>query len=360
MPPARSAAGRQLTAGTLGLLLAAGGVAAGAAPDRGDQSAAAAPSYSIQRQVADTGDAGAGTVDPDLVNPWGLAQAPGGPLWVTNNGTSTSTVYGGGTAPSQQLDVTVAGGDPTGEIYNDTSAFEVGKRGARSPALFVFDSETGKLSGWAGGAATVVAARVRHAVFKGLALATAHGKPRLFATDFHHGRVVAFNGAWHRLKAKGFTDPRIPKHYAPFGIAALRGRLFVSYAKQDSDRGDDVAGAGHGFLDVYSATGKLEKRLVRRGALDSPWGLAIAPKGFGSYARDLLVGNFGDGQINVFDPATGKHLGMLRDAQGDVITLPGLWGLLPGNGMTAPRGSVAFSSGPGDEGHGLLGYLAVN
>jgi uncharacterized protein (TIGR03118 family) len=319
--------------------------------------AVAVSSYTVTKQVADTASAGAGTTDKQLVNAWGLAQSPSGPVWVANNGTSTSTVYGSGAAPTKDLSVAIKGEDPSGEVFNPTSGFTVGA--GHEPAEFIFDSETGKLSGWAGGASTVVAAGVPKAVFKGLAMAKVNKKPRLFATDFHHGVIDVFDSTWKQLPTKGFVDSQLPKGYAPFGIMAAQGKLYVSYAKQDSQKHDDVAGAGNGYVDLFSTQGGLLARLVSRGALNSPWGMTIAPTGFGSFAGDLLVGNFGDGVINVYDPSSGAALGALTDDTGSVLALPGLWGLLPGNGMTAPVGSVQFSAGPGGESHGLLGYLSV-
>lgn len=167
-----------------------------------------------------------------------------------------------------------------------------------------------------------------------------------------------FNARFHRVRVPGaFTDRRIPRSYAPFGIADIGGKLFVSYAKQDAQRHDDVAGPGHGFIDVYSPHGRLLRRLARRGALNSPWGMVIAPSAFGTFSDDLLVGNFGDGAINAFDPATGMNLGALKNTDGNPIAINGLWGLILGDGAAGTPQTLFFTAGIGDESHGLLGAI---
>jgi uncharacterized protein (TIGR03118 family) len=197
-------------------------------------------------------------------------------------------------------------------------------------------------------------------VLKGLALVQpASGGPEILVTDFKHGRVAAFDAAFRPLKLRhrAFTDRRIPHGYSPFGIAALGNRVVVTYALRDRAGKDDVKGPGRGFVDVYSASGRLLQRLVRRGVLNSPWGLATAPAHFGAFSGDLLVGNFGDGRIHAFDPRTGRLLGVLRNEHGRTIVIDGLWGLLPGNGTSAGTDDVWFSAGPQGESHGLVGVL---
>ncbi|MGZ4624757.1 MAG: TIGR03118 family protein, partial [Kineosporiaceae bacterium] len=181
----------------------------------------------------------------------------------------------------------------------------------------------------------------------------------LLVADFAHGLIVAFDGSFHRmpLPAWAFRDGSIPKGYAPFNVAVLGQQVFVTYALRNPTTNDDVKGAGHGFVDVYSASGRLLDRFARRGVLNSPWGLAIAPARFGAFSGDVLVGNFGDGRIHAFDPRTGQLLETLRDGHGHPIVIDGLWGLLPGNGTSAGTNDVWFSAGPQDESHGLLGVL---
>jgi uncharacterized protein (TIGR03118 family) len=321
--------------------------------------------------------------DPDLVNAWGLAAspgtdaAPGSPLWVADNGSDKATLYTGATPTSvskASLVVNVTGAAPTGQVFNpDTSAFIVrDKKGHSGASVFIFDTENGTIDGWnpavgAKGSNPSTVTEVAHnrgakAVYKGLALAQAsNGKPYLYATNFHSGRIEVYNHAFKRVSLPGgrFVDPYLPAGYGPFGIAEIGGELYVTFAKQDAMRHDDVAGPGHGFVDVFSNDGAFIRRLVTRGALDSPWGLAQAPAGFGQFSGDLLVGNFGNGHINVYSPATGAHLGQLRRANSRPIVIDGLWGLQFGNGNAARTNQLIFSAGPDGEAHGLLGKIAV-
>jgi uncharacterized protein (TIGR03118 family) len=303
--------------------------------------------------------------DPHLVNPWGLSQGPATPVWASDNGADVTTLYTGGgagqTPSAVPLVVSIPGGAPTGQAFNPTSSFVLPDG---QPALFVFAGEDGDLSAWNRGLTPLTSAvHVGHVPgggLKGLALlpATPRG-PEILVADFAHGRVAAFDGAFHRvaLPRWAFTDRRIPRGYAPFNVALLGSRVFVTYAKQDAAKHDDVAGPGHGFVDVYSTSGRLLDRFARRGVLNSPWGLAIAPAHFGAFSGAVLVGNFGDGRIHAFDPRTGRLLGTLRDGHRRPIVIDGLWGLLPGNGTSAGTSDVWFSAGPGGEKHGLLGVL---
>ena len=321
--------------------------------------------------------------DPDLVNAWGLAAspgtdaAPGSPLWVADNGSDKATLYTGATPTSvskASLVVNVTGAAPTGQVFNpDTSAFIVrDKKGHSGASVFIFDTENGTIDGWnptvgAKGSNPSTVTEVAHnrgakAVYKGLAIAQAsNGKTYLYATNFHSGRIEAYNSHFKRVSLPGgrFVDPRLPAGYGPFGIAEIGGVLYVTFAKQDAMRHDDVAGPGHGFVDVFSNDGAFVRRLVTRGALDSPWGLALAPAGFGQFSGDLLVGNFGNGHINVYSPATGAHLGQLRRANGRPIVIDGLWGLQFGNGNAAKTNQLIFSAGPDGEAHGLLGKIVA-
>ncbi len=306
--------------------------------------------------------------DPNLVNPWGVSEFPKGPLWVSDNGTDVSTLYtgavGGSPLTPVPLVVKIPGGAPTGQVFNGTKGFVVHHGKQSGTALFIFASEKGVISGWnpavgAVGKATStqaqLAVKVPHAVFKGLAIAGS----RLYAANFHSGHVAVFNSRFHRVLRGRFKDPRLPHGYAPFNVTTIGGNLYVSYAKQDADRGDDVAGPGHGFIDVYSPKGMLLHRLVRRGALNSPWGMVIAPSGFGSFSNDLLVANFGDGALNAFNPVTGAFLGPLKNADGNPIVISGLWGLILGDGAAGTPHTVFFTAGLADESHGLLGTITA-
>ena len=308
--------------------------------------------------------------DPDLVNPWGLAAGPTTPVWVADNGTDKATIYPGfvNGSPIQKapLVVSIPGGAPTGQVFNGTPGFEVHAGDASGPALFVFDSEAGLVTGWNPGVPppppstqAQVGARVRHAIYKGLALATTSAGSFLYAADFHHGRIDVFDQGFGRVHLSGrFRDHKLPHGYAPFNVQELGGRLYVAYAKQDADREDEVAGPGRGFVDVYSTSGHLLRRLVRRGQLNAPWGLAQAPaSGFGPFSGDLLVGNFGDGRINAYDPRTGAFQGRLRHEDGSPIQIEGLWALRFGNGVTGDPTTLLFTAGIDDEAHGLFGAI---
>jgi uncharacterized protein (TIGR03118 family) len=307
----------------------------------------------------------AAVTDPHLVNPWGLSQGPATPVWASDNGADVSTLYTGGgagqTPSAVPLVVSIPGGAPTGQAFNPTSAFMLPDG---QPALFVFAGEDGDLSAWNRGLTPLTSAvhvgAVKGGVLKGLALLpTSPYGPEILVADFAHGRIAAFDGAFQRIALPrwAFTDRRIPRGYAPFNVALLGSRVFVTYAKQDAARHDDVAGPGRGFVDVYSTSGRLLDRFARRGVLNSPWGLAIAPAHFGAFSGAVLVGNFGDGRIHAFNPWTGRLLGTLRNDRGRPIVIDGLWGLLPGNGTSAGTSDVWFSAGPGGEKHGLLGVL---
>lgn len=299
--------------------------------------------------------------DPDLVNPWGISFSPTSPIWVSDNGTGLSTIYNG-LGVKQGLVVTIppAGASaPTGQVFNGTTDF--------SGARFIFATEGGTIAAWSGGTNAVqkVDNSGGGSVYKGLALANNGSGNFLYATDFHNNAINVFDKNFNPVTLSGsFTDPNLPAGYAPFNIEASGGMLYVTYAVQDADKHDDVAGPGHGILDVFDANGNFVQRLVSHGALNSPWGMALAPVGFGSFGNDLLVGNFGDGTINVFDPATGNWLAQLDDANGNPITNLGLWDIAFGNGAQGTsKNTLYFTAGiPGPdniEDHGLFGRVQV-
>lgn len=320
--------------------------------------------------------------DPDLLNAWGLAatpgtdQAPGSPLWVSDNGSDKTTLFAGAAAGSvaQVLVVNITSGAPTGQVFNPdrTGFFVHDAAGHSGSALFIFASENGAIDAWnpgvgatGPGPSTVTETPISNganAVYKGLAIAQASdGHTYLYATNFRSGRVEVYDSNFQPAQLPGglFTDPAIPAGYAPFGIQELAGQLYVTYAKQDATLHDDVAGQGNGFVDVYTTDGALIRRLVSHGQLNSPWGLALAPAGFGGFGGALLVGNFGDGHINAYDPGTGTHLGQLRGPGGHPIVIDGLWGLRFGNGNAAKTEELLFSAGPNGEADGLLGKIVA-
>jgi uncharacterized protein (TIGR03118 family) len=351
--------------------------------------ASASVHHSTYRQVNLVSDIPGRTAapDPDLVNSWGVSaspgtnQAPGGSLWVSDNGKDKTTLYTAGTGTTVDksgLVVTITSGAPTGQVFNgDTNPRDFvvhDASGHSGAAAFIFASENGGIDGWnpnVGVAAgdsppstvtEVARANGANAVYKGLAQAQASdGKTYLYATNFRSRRVEVYDSDFMPVELPGglFVDRRIPAGYAPFDIAEFAGKLYVTYAKQDAGLEDDVAGPGHGFVDVFSNDGALIRRLVTRGALNSPWGLALAPGNFGRFSGALLVGNFGDGHINAYNPHTGAHLGQLRRPNGRPIAIDGLWSLHFGNGNVARTNQLIFSSGPDDEAHGLLGKLVL-
>ncbi|OLD99445.1 MAG: TIGR03118 family protein [Actinobacteria bacterium 13_1_20CM_4_69_9] len=322
-------------------------------------------SYTVTPLVSDVPGAAAVT-DPHLVNGWGLTRSGTSPWWVADNGTNLSTLYSAAGAP-QALVVGVDGG-PTGAVFAGIPGqFLVGTTAAPTtlgPASFIFASEDGMIRAWRGGstAALVTAHGGPFAKYKGLAIAQpTTGNPVLYAADFHNARVDVFNGAWQNVTPAGsFVDPMLPDGYAPFGIQTIGSRVFVSYAKQDADAADEIAGEGRGFVDAYDLAGNLLARVAQHGQLNAPWGLAAAPASFGRFAGDLLVGNFGNGQINAYEETAAgfEHRGTLRDSSGQKLVIDGLWALEFGNaGANGDPGTLFFTAGPDDESHGLFGTI---
>ncbi len=337
----------------------------------------------IQTNLISDGFVSALQTDPNLINPWGVAYGPTGPFWISDNGTGLTSVdkVVGSTVtlnliPAVTIPPAIPGGDtssPTGQVFNPFQASGAFMLPDGSPAVFLFATEDGTISGWNGAAGTQSIITVNEsldpsdgdetlglgAVYKGLAIAeTKHG-PMLYAANFRHGTVDVFDQNFNHVKS--FTDPHLPAGYAPFNVQVLNGNLYVTFALQDDTKHDDVAGAGHGFVDEFSLNGHLEARIASGGPLDSPWGLAIAPSSFGSYAGDLLVGNFGDGTIDAFSAHDHEFVGRLLGADGNPISIGDLWALIPGNGGSAGDPSALyFTAGVQDEAHGLFGSLTVN
>jgi uncharacterized protein (TIGR03118 family) len=321
----------------------------------------------VQRNlVADIASFGAVTIDPNLVNAWGLAFGPDGSLWVANNGSGTATFY---SQAGQKLQPTVAipsatagqPGVPTGTIYNTSADFVVPGTGA-GPALgaaqLIFAGEDGTISAWnsaAGSSAVLVADRsAQGAVYKGIAMGLNGDGMFLFLTNFKGNSIDVFDASFSLVSS--FNDGTIPAGFAPFGIQNIGNRLYVTYAKQKApDNHDDDPGVGNGFVDVFTTAGVLVRRFAANGTLNSPWGIAVAPAGLGKFAGNILIGNFGDGMIGAYDPSSGALVEMLRAPGGAPLTIPGLWGLAFAPGSS----TLFFSSGPNDESHGLVGTLAA-
>jgi uncharacterized protein (TIGR03118 family) len=309
--------------------------------------------------VANAAGTGAVTVDASLVNPWGIAFGSNGFLWVANNGSGVATVYDG-SGTKQPLTVTIPGaggaqGVPTGTLFNSTTDFVIP---GSTAASFIFAGEDGTISAWNTSEGTlahmVFDGSASGAVFKGIAMASSGGANRLYLTDFHNGHVDMFDASFHFMSS--FGDAGIPAGFAPFGIANIGGQLYVTYAKQHPPEDhDDEAGVGNGFVDVFNPDGTLARRFASNGTLNSPWAVVSAPSGFGIFAGDILVGNFGDGRIGAYNPTTGAFIDVLKDGAGNAIVIPGLWGLAfgPATGST----TLYFASGPNNEMAGLVGTL---
>jgi uncharacterized protein (TIGR03118 family) len=304
--------------------------------------------------------------DPLLVNSWGLSEAPaGGPLWVSNNGTGTTTLYNFSDFSKIPLNITVGGpggamSAPTGTVFtslNEPNSFRVSENGKTGHSLFLFDGEDGTISGWSPSVdlfKTIVV--VDHSAqgdsFKGLTLLDNGAAPFIYAADFVHNQVEVFNSQFSQVGS--FTDRSLPAGYAPFNVQALNGKVYVTFALQGGGN-NETDGPGLGFVDVFDTQGHKISTLVANGPLNAPWGLTIAPGGFGKFTGALLVGNFGDGKINAFDPNTGAFIGKLDASGGAPLDINKLWALRNG-----PDGTVVFSSGPSDESHGLVGVIRPN
>jgi uncharacterized protein (TIGR03118 family) len=373
-----------------GIGLAALGVAVGplSLSSASDSPHTAANAFDQTNLVANKSSAGAMLTDPNLTNAWGLAASSSGPIWVSDNNSGKASVYSGGMSGSSvSLDLTVAvtGGNPTGQVYNSSlslppaqQAFQVGST-TGNPAEFIADSDSigtsqspGEITAWDGGSSFVTedsptggpgGTTPAGAVFKGLAISTtAKAGPELYATDVANGAVDVFGGHFQPLATPTkFKDPAIPSNYVPFGIQLLKGKIYVTYGKQNAKKTDVVPGAGFGYVDVFTVNGVLVKHLVSGGSsspLDEPWGLAIAPAKFGPFAGSLLVGNLGNGWINAFNPTTGAFVGTLDGAGGYPVTIPGLWALQAGNSAFGGSGTIIFSAGPTGYKNGLLGTLS--
>jgi uncharacterized protein (TIGR03118 family) len=306
--------------------------------------------------------------DSNLANAWGLAFAPGSPFWVNANHSGVATLYAGDGSiiplvvkiPPPMGSQTGVVAAPTGMIWNPTSGFLV--PGSNLPALFIFDTEDGTISAWninvdPTNAVIAVDNSQSGAVYKGLAFGTNVNGNHIYATNFRAATVEVFDSHFSPTVTDGkFSDPHIPAGFAPFGIQNIDGDIWVTYAKQNAEKTDDVGGPGSGFVDVFDTDGHLLRRFAEHGVLNSPWGLARAPYGFGQFSGDVLIGNFKDGRVNAFD-AHGNFRGALRHPNGHSISIDGLWALEFGGGAKSSPESLFFTAGPDDETNGLFGVI---
>jgi uncharacterized protein (TIGR03118 family) len=311
----------------------------------------------VQTNLASDVPGLANFTDPGLVNAWGITASGGSPFWLGLNGSGTSELYTGA-GVKQGLVVSIQGdGTVTGVAFANIA-------GSFNGDAFLFASEDGTFSGWRGALGTVaeiLATGTTANVYKGLTDANIGGTEYAYLANFRSGKIDVMKGNSGAPNLTGnFTDPNLPSGYAPFNVMNLGGLIYVTYAVQDGAKHDDVANPGNGIVDVYDTQGNLIRRLVSPGgALNSPWGLALAPAGFGDLGGDLLVGNFGDGTIHAYNPMTGAFVQTLTDASGSVLSIDGLWGLSFGNGAQSSLSTLYFTAGPNNESDGLFGQLVA-
>jgi len=324
--------------------------------------------YALRNLVSD----GTNTTytDPSLVNGWGIAFNPQGFVWVSDAGTSKSTLYDGNGVP-QSLVVDIPAGSagpavPTGIVFNGSTDFKVSQAGSTGASPFIFVGVTGTIAGWSPtvnmtNAIQVFDGGANHDSFTGVTLASQGAANFLYVADFHNAAVDVFDANFAPAGAAGgFNDPNLPAGYAPFGMQSIGGSIYVSYAMQDAQAARSTSGPGLGIVDQFDSSGTLIKRLITGGALNAPWGMAMAPATFGKFANALLVGNFGDGTINAFDPTSGALLGTLSKSDGTPIVVDGLWGIAFGNDLNSqPSNTLFFAAGPSQEQHGVYGRIDV-
>jgi uncharacterized protein (TIGR03118 family) len=351
-------------AGSAGVV--SGGVSGGTEASAGSAGAAEAGAggsieteilFAVERTDLDSDQAGAAHTDPNLTNAWGIAINPTAEVfWVSSNHGGSTPVYDA-TGTIESVDPTVPAltgsdpGSPTGQVFNSGTNFMGDK--------FVVDTEDGQILGWPGTGNFIQRATKDGAIYKGLALIGTNTKQMLVATDFHDGTVDLYDTTYAAVtKAGAFTDSSIPAGFAPFNVMPIGDTVYVTYAKQNSEQSDDQAGAGNGYVSVFTTDGTYTKTLISRGELNSPWAVALAPASFGALANTLLVGNFGDGAIHAFDPDSGALVGQLSSDTGEALLIPGLWDVKVGpTGTTDLSDTLFFTSGPSHESHGVFGSL---
>ncbi|MGF6770821.1 uncharacterized protein (TIGR03118 family) [Paraburkholderia sp. GAS199] len=328
-----------------------------------------AQSFTSTMLVSD-GSVPAAHTDANLKNAWGVAFNPKGFVWVADNATSVATLYDGNGVP-QSLIVSIPNGNggadnPTGIVFNGSTDFTVTQGGKSGVAAFIFAGEGGAITAWAPTVLPTTAVIMADngasgAVYKGLALASNGTANFLYATDFHNNRIDVFDRNFAKVSLPGkFQDPSLPAGFAPFGIQAIGSKLFVTYAQQDSAAHDNIDGAGLGFVDVFDTSGNLLQHFASAGPLNAPWGIAQAPANFGRFSGDVLIGNFGDGTINAFDPSSGQFMGAVNLSNGKTFVQRGLWGIAFGNGLSnQPVNTLFFAAGPNAEQNGVYGRIDV-
>jgi len=334
--------------------------------------------FVTQTNLISDGVVPAAVIDPNFFNPWGMAAFPGGPIWVNLNNFGTSIiVLANGTEEFPEFNVplpTFEAGTPgilsapDGIVANTTNGFKITQNGVTAPALFLFDTEDGTISGWnpevnPTDAVLAIDKSVNGtgAVYKGLGIFTDSAGTFLLAANFRSGFVEVYDGNFHLVRQ--FRDNRLPADWGPFNVQTLsNGQIYVTYAKQDQSKHDDTGGFGFGAVDRVDIFGNVLAHVPGPFVFNSPWGLSIAPSSWGHFANQLLVGNFEDGTVRVFDAMRLNEIGTLHNANGSVFTVDGLWGLMQGNGTGPADGGdtdkIYFSAGPNGQADGIWGYLS--
>jgi uncharacterized protein (TIGR03118 family) len=327
------------------------------------------------------------TVDANLKNPWGIAIATGLPFWIADNNSNVATLYSGtGQVQTQAVTGSATTGisipasaagvpaNPTGQVFNGTGGFMIMTSSGLETALFIFSGEGGTIAAWAqtSGAAAVTAFDdgivngPEHAVYKGLALGSVSGANYLYATDLHNNKVDVFDTNFAKPAAMQgkFVDPGLPAGFAPFGITAVNGQLFVTFAMQDAAKHDEMTGAGLGYVDIFDMSGNFVSRFASAGPLNAPWGIAVAPAGFATLQGQVLVGNFGDGTINAFMPngtSLATATGPLMNSAGQPLAFAGLWSLVFGNGDSdKPVDTLFYTAGFASQTDGVFGSITAS
>lgn len=295
--------------------------------------------------------------DPDLINPWGVAFAPTSPFWISNQGSGTSTLYDGA-GNKLPLTVPIPAGPPpltgpTGQVFAGGAGFDLP---GSHPALFIFDTLNGTIDGWGGTNPALQLVSTPGAIYTGLALASSGGLNYLYAAD-STGQIRVFDNSYHPVTLAGhFTDPNAVPGFVPFNIELIGSNLYVTYAKL----GPMGTGLPGGYVDVFTTSGAFVNRLTTGGALYAPWGMALAPAGFGNFGGDLLIGNFGNGEINAYNPATGAWQGELDGPDGKPIVNDFLWSLdFRTGGTNVNTDALYFTAGIDNQRGGLFGEIAT-
>jgi uncharacterized protein (TIGR03118 family) len=353
-----------------GLFATVGAVSASAdsaVPDWGGSSppppasAAGNERYEQKNLVANASGLGAAVVDPKLVDPWDIARSTSSPWWVADRATGVATLYDGA-GKKTALTVTIPHGSPTGQIFNGTSDFELAPG---KPATFLFTSLTGTISGWNSGTTAVQkVAPSAKSVLTGMTIAQVGKTSYLYVADLMQAKVSVYNTkfALMSLGAKAFVDPDLPKGYAPFNVQNIGNNIYVAYAQQNKAKNFVNFGAGLGYVDVFSSSGTLIRRLQHGAWFNAPFGLVLAGTDFGSFSHKLIVGEFGSGTLAAFDDQTGKFEGYITNASNKVISIPGLWAISFGAGQPSPQSSgpanaLYFAAGIKSGNGGLFGTL---